>query len=67
MAKFNELTQHYEWDEPKDGSFDWTPYDDGWNGTSLKVNKNIKTKNNEKVFSHEFMHRNCMMHMQMFM
>lgn len=53
MAKFNELTQRYEWDEPKDGSFDWTPYDDGWNGTSLKVNKNIKTKNNEKVFSHE--------------
>ena len=53
MAKFNELTQRYEWDEPKDGSFNWNPYEDGWNGTSLKVNKNIKTKNNEKVFSHE--------------
>lgn len=36
------------------GDFDWSPYDDGWNGTSLRVNNHIKTKDkNIKVFCHE--------------
>ena len=25
--------------------FDWSLYEDGWNGTSLKGNKKVKTKN----------------------
>ena len=34
--------------------FDWSLYEDGWNGTSLKVNKNVKTKNSsEKIYCHE--------------
>ena len=32
--------------------FDWSLYEDGWNGTSLKVNKKVKTKNSsEKIYS----------------
>lgn len=33
--------------------FDWSVYDDGWNGSSLMVNRKIKTKKNEKVYCHE--------------
>ena len=34
--------------------FDWTAYDDGWNGTSLRVNKKVKgTDKNTKVYCHE--------------
>ena len=34
--------------------FDWSLYEDGWNGTSLKINKKVKTKNSsEKVYCHE--------------
>ena len=34
--------------------FDWSLYEDGWNGTSLKVNKKVKTKNSsEKIYCHE--------------
>jgi len=33
--------------------FDWTPYEDGWNGKSLRVNKTFKTKNHDKVFCHD--------------
>lgn len=37
-----------------DPNFDWTPYEDGWNGTSLKVNKNIKLHNRfDRVYCHE--------------
>lgn len=36
------------------GDFDWTPYEDGWNGTSLRVNNRIKTKDSKtKVYCHE--------------
>lgn len=36
------------------GDFDWTPYEDGWNGRSLKVNKKIKNKDKKiKVYCHE--------------
>ena len=36
------------------GDFDWTAYDDGWNGTSLRVNKKVKgTDKNTKVYCHE--------------
>ena len=34
--------------------FDWSLYEGGWNGTSLKVNKKVKTKNSsEKIYCHE--------------
>lgn len=34
--------------------FDWTPFEDGWNGKSLRVNRSIKTNNSKiKVYSHE--------------
>lgn len=34
--------------------FDWSAYEDGWNGKSLRVNKRIKHNNkNIKVYSHE--------------
>jgi hypothetical protein len=34
--------------------FDWTPYQDGWNGSSLRVNKQVKTDDKKtKVYSHE--------------
>lgn len=52
MAKFNEVTQRYEWDEPVGNSFDWTPYEDGWNGKSLKVSTKIKVNNGDKVYCH---------------
>lgn len=53
MAKFNEKTQRYEWATPAADSFDWTPFEDGWNGTGLKANKAVKTKDGDKVFCHE--------------
>lgn len=33
--------------------FDWSVYEDGWNGCSLTPNTKIKTKKNEKVYCHE--------------
>ena len=33
--------------------FDWSAYDDGWNGKSLKRNTRINTKGNDIVYSHE--------------
>lgn len=35
--------------------FDWEAFEDGWNGTGLKVNKKVKTRPNskDKVYSHE--------------
>lgn len=35
--------------------FNWEVYEDGWNGTGLKVNKKvkIKAKSKDKVYSHE--------------
>lgn len=34
--------------------FDWTPYEDGWNGVTLKINKKVKTGNSRiKIYSHE--------------
>ena len=34
--------------------FDWSLYEDGWNGSSLKVNKKIKLQDkDDKVFCHE--------------
>lgn len=34
--------------------FDWTPYEDGWNGRTLRVNRSVKTGNRKtKVYSHE--------------
>ena len=33
--------------------FDWSAYDDGWNGKSLKRNTRITTKGNDIVYSHE--------------
>lgn len=33
--------------------FDWSLYEDGWNGKSLTPNTRIKTKKNEKVYCHE--------------
>lgn len=36
------------------GEFDWSPYDDGWNGLSLRVNKKVKNKDKHiKVYCHE--------------
>ena len=52
MAKFNEVTQRYEWDEPVGNSFDWTPYEYGWNGKSLKVSTKIKANKGDKVYCH---------------
>ena len=37
----------------KSEPFDWTPYEDGWNGKSLRVNKSFKTNKKDKVYSHE--------------
>lgn len=53
MAKFDEVTQRFIWDEPKDGSFDWSLYEDGWNGKSLKRNKSVKTSHGEVIYCHE--------------
>ena len=33
--------------------FDWTPFEDGWNGKSLKVNTDFDSGKNVKVYSHE--------------
>ena len=34
--------------------FDWSMYEDGWNGRSLKINKNVKVNNpKDKVYCHE--------------
>lgn len=35
--------------------FNWSAYEDGWNGTGLKVNNKVRVKKNtkDKVFSHE--------------
>lgn len=36
------------------GDFDWAAYDNGWNGTSLCVNKKVKNKDKHiKVYCHE--------------
>ena len=36
------------------GNFDWTAYEDGWNGLSLRVNKKVKNKDKHiKVYCHE--------------
>lgn len=36
------------------GDFDWSVYEDGWNGLSLKINKKVKTGDKHtKVYSHE--------------
>ena len=36
------------------GDFDWTAYEDGWNGLSLRVNKKVKNKDKHiKVYCHE--------------
>ena len=40
--------------QQKPEDFDWTPYEDGWNGKSLRSNKRIKLTNKfDKVFCHE--------------
>lgn len=37
-----------------DPNFDWTPYEDGWDGVSLRVNKKIKLQDpHDKVYCHE--------------
>ena len=33
--------------------FDWTPYENGWNGKSFKINTNVKAKNGDKVYCHD--------------
>ena len=33
--------------------FDWSLYEDGWNGTGLKPNNRVKTKNGDVVYCHE--------------
>ena len=38
-------------EKPED--FDWTPYDTGWNGKSLRVNTSFKYNKKDKVYSHE--------------
>lgn len=32
---------------------DWNLYDDGWNGTGLRVNTKVKSSSNDKVYCHE--------------
>ena len=36
-----------------DPNFDWSLYEDGWNGRGLRVNPKVKAKGKDKVFSHE--------------
>lgn len=37
-----------------DPNFDWTPYEDGWDGVSLKVNKKVRVQDpHDKVYCHE--------------
>ena len=38
-------------EKPED--FDWTPYESGWNGKSLRVNTSFKYNKKDKVYSHE--------------
>lgn len=33
--------------------FDWSAFEDGWNGRGLSHNKRIKVKNSDKVYCHE--------------
>lgn len=33
--------------------FDWSAYDDGWNGKSLKANNRVKTNTNDIIYCHE--------------
>lgn len=53
MAKFNEVTQRFEWDMPEANSFDWSLYEDGWNGKTLKVNTKVKANKHDKIYCHE--------------
>ena len=39
--------------ECPDQTFDWSMYEDGWNGKSLKVNSKIKTGDMVRVFCHD--------------
>ncbi len=39
--------------QEKPENFDWTPYDTGWNGKSLRVNTSFKYNKKDKVYSHE--------------
>lgn len=50
MTNLNKVKN--DWSSPND-DFDWGPYEDGWNGTGLKVNKKVKVKKGDKVFCHE--------------
>jgi len=34
-------------------SFDWSPYENGWNGKTLRINKSFKTDKNDKVYCHD--------------
>lgn len=43
--------KHIKQEKPED--FDWTPFENGWNGKSLRVNTTFKTKGTDKVYSHE--------------
>lgn len=44
--------RHKKQDNPED--FDWTPYEDGWNGKSFRRNKKIKVTNSgDKIYCHE--------------
>jgi hypothetical protein len=44
--------RYYVQEKPED--FDWSMYEDGWNGRSLKINKNVKVNNpKDKVYCHE--------------
>ena len=38
---------------PSLDEFDWTAYDDGWNGRGIKSNQRIKTQTGDKVYCHE--------------
>ena len=33
--------------------FDWSAYEDGWNGSGLSANKRIKAINGDKLYCHE--------------
>lgn len=43
--------KHIKQEKPE--GFNWTPFENGWNGKSLRVNTTFKTKGNDKVYSHE--------------
>ena len=43
-----------EWSRKAAAEFDWSLYEDGWDGTGLRVNKKVKTKSKKDlVFCHE--------------